>query len=125
MTNRNYIGLACTGHDNALAIVNSQGEVVFAEATERYLQNKRAISALPDDLVRIGKLMNTYCDKGADIVIAKSWSNSALDVLGSEYEEMGAVCVHTRKPKDYTSIAIHSGAIAGLSAYPRFLQGER
>ena len=89
MNKTNYIGLACTGHDNALAIVDSRGEVVFAEATERYLQNKRAISALPDDLVRIGKLMNTYCDKGADIVIAKSWSDDALDVLGSEHDEMG------------------------------------
>jgi carbamoyltransferase len=37
-----YIGLGNTFHDPALAIVNSAGEVLFAEASERYLQNKRA-----------------------------------------------------------------------------------
>ena len=89
MAIRTYIGLACTGHDNALAIIDASGKVVFAEATERYLQNKRAISALPDDLVRIGKLIDEYCDPGADIVIAKSWSENAVDILGAEYEEMG------------------------------------
>jgi carbamoyltransferase len=89
MKDRNYIGLACTGHDNALAIANSKGEIVFAEATERYLQNKRAISALPDDLVRIGKLVDEYCEPDTDIVIAKSWSDKAVDVLGAEYQQMG------------------------------------
>lgn len=89
MGRKNYIGLACTGHDNALAIVNSHGQVLFAEATERYLQNKRAIGVLPDDLIRIGKLIDEYCEPDADIVIAKSWSDDAVDVLGSEYQEMG------------------------------------
>ncbi|MGA1474507.1 MAG: hypothetical protein ACO4AI_04930 [Prochlorothrix sp.] len=41
---RTYIGLACTNHDPALAIVNSQGEITFAEAAERYLQTKRGAS---------------------------------------------------------------------------------
>ena len=38
----NYIGLACTPHNPALAIVNSEGHVVFAEGTERALQDKMA-----------------------------------------------------------------------------------
>ena len=33
---RNYIGIACTLHDPALAIVDSSGRVRFAESTERY-----------------------------------------------------------------------------------------
>lgn len=89
MAIKNYIGLACTGHDNALAIVNSKGKVVFAEATERYLQNKRAIGALPDDLVRIGMLIDEYCEPNAEIVVSKSWSNDAVAILDTEYQEMG------------------------------------
>ena len=42
-TKRNYVGIACTGHDNAIAIVDSSGEIRFAEAAERYLQVKRAL----------------------------------------------------------------------------------
>lgn len=89
MKKNNYIGLACTGHDNALAIVNSKGEVVFAEATERHLQNKRAISAVPDDLLRVGKLIEKYCESDADLVIAKTWSEKAIPLLLQEYNEMG------------------------------------
>lgn len=89
MKKNNYIGLACTGHDNALAIVNSNGEVVFAEATERYLQNKRAISSVPDDLIRIGKLIEKYCERDADLVMVKTWSENAIPLLSKEYKEMG------------------------------------
>lgn len=71
---RNYIGLATTPHDPALAIVNEEGNVVFAEATERYLQNKRALYALPVDVIRIEKLLNKYCNPNADIIMATSWS---------------------------------------------------
>lgn len=89
MKKNNYIGLACTGHDNALAIVNSKGEVVFAEATERHLQNKRATSAVPDDLIRVGKLVKEYCEPDADLVVAKTWSENAVPLLRQEYDEMG------------------------------------
>ena len=71
---RNYIGLAVTPHDPALAIVNSRGEIVFAEATERYLQNKRAWNCLPDDIVRLEYLLKQYCEPGADLVVATSWT---------------------------------------------------
>ena len=40
---KNYIGIACTGHDASISIVNANGEILYAEAAERYLQNKRAI----------------------------------------------------------------------------------
>jgi carbamoyltransferase len=70
---RNYIGLACTVHDPALAIVSSEGEILFAEASERYLQTKRAFFQPPDDLVRIKALIDTYCDKDAELVLAHSW----------------------------------------------------
>ena len=75
---RNYIGLGNSCHDPALAIVNSQGEVVFAEAAERYLQNKRGWCNPPDDFLRISNLLKTYCEKDADLVLASTWRRSTL-----------------------------------------------
>ncbi|MGH8643542.1 MAG: carbamoyltransferase family protein [Gammaproteobacteria bacterium] len=69
-----YVGLATTLHDPAIAIVSPQGEVLFAEATERYLQSKRAINCEPDPLFRIRELLETYCDPKARFVIARTWS---------------------------------------------------
>lgn len=81
---RNYIGLACTGHDNALAIVDSRGEAVFAEGTERYLQNKRALNSPPDDLLRIDQLVTRYCEPGAQLVVARSWGDRAIERFRGE-----------------------------------------
>ena len=75
---RNYIGMSCTFHDPALAIVDSEGQVVFAEATERYMQNKRAINCPVDDVNRIGNLIDEHCEKDADLVVAKTWSGRPL-----------------------------------------------
>lgn len=71
---RSYIGLSTTCHDPALSIINSNGEVVFCEAIERYMQNKRGWNSIPDDLNYIKKLLNKYCEPSGDIVIATSWS---------------------------------------------------
>jgi carbamoyltransferase len=76
---RNYIGLGNSFHDPALAIVNSNGTVVFAEGTERYLQNKRALGAPPDDANRIGNLLARYCEPGAEFVFAKTWGRSTIE----------------------------------------------
>ncbi len=69
-----YVGLATTLHDPALAIVSPEGEILFAEAAERYLQNKRAINCEPDPLLRIGELLETYCDPKARFAVARTWS---------------------------------------------------
>ncbi|HLW68587.1 MAG TPA: carbamoyltransferase C-terminal domain-containing protein [Gemmataceae bacterium] len=69
----NYIGLSCTFHDQALAIVNEAGEVVFAEGTERALQHKRALGCVPDYYPRIARLIEEYCDPNADLVISRTW----------------------------------------------------
>ncbi|MCK4608146.1 MAG: carbamoyltransferase [Gammaproteobacteria bacterium] len=78
---KNYIGIANTPHDPAIAIINSKGELVFAEAAERYLQNKRAWGNPPDDLMRISTLIEKYCDPDADLVISTSWRRSHLRLL--------------------------------------------
>lgn len=71
---RHYIGIACTGHENALAIVDASGEILFAEATERFLQNKRAVNTPADDPLRIRGLIEKYCGSTGEIVVAKTWS---------------------------------------------------
>jgi carbamoyltransferase len=78
---KNYVGLAVTPHDPAVAIINSKGKLVFAEASERYLQNKRAWCTAPDDFLRIQKLMKDYCDPNCDLVVAISWRRSHLKLL--------------------------------------------
>lgn len=78
---RNYIGLGTSPHDPSIAIVNSQGQVVFAEDTERYLQNKRAWCSPPDDFIRITKLIREYCEPDAEFVIANSWRSSFFKKL--------------------------------------------
>ena len=71
--NKYYIGLSITYHDPALAIVNDQGGVLFAEATERYLQNKRALNCPADPLLRVQELLQQYCPDPGEFVIAINW----------------------------------------------------
>jgi carbamoyltransferase len=68
-----YLGLSVTYHDSALAIVSGNGEVLFAEATERYLQNKRALNCEADQLYRLPELISQYCPKPEKFVIASNW----------------------------------------------------
>ncbi|WP_437677707.1 carbamoyltransferase family protein [Sorangium sp. So ce131] len=78
---RNYIGLANSFHDSAMAIVSSSGELLFAEATERYLQNKRAIGIAPDLYKRAADLVEEFCDPDADIVVATTWSEQTSGLM--------------------------------------------
>jgi len=78
--NRYYIGLANTCHDPAIAIVNPVGEVVFAEALERYLQIKKAWDLQPDNFHQIVQLIEKYCVPKAEFVVATSWSSNVWQV---------------------------------------------
>ncbi|HXI60938.1 MAG TPA: carbamoyltransferase C-terminal domain-containing protein [Polyangia bacterium] len=71
---RYYIGLASSCHDPAIAIVDDSGEVVFAEATERFLQHKRAWDCVPDNLLYMPQVIRRYCDPSASFVVATTWS---------------------------------------------------
>ncbi|WPQ66231.1 carbamoyltransferase C-terminal domain-containing protein [Chitinophaga sancti] len=75
-----YVGLSSTFHDSSIAILNDQGTVLFAEATERKLQYKRGLSC-PADNFDIGRILKKYCDKDASFVIATSWSEDYLQLL--------------------------------------------
>jgi carbamoyltransferase len=74
-----YVGLSATLHDPSLVLLDARGTTLFAEATERYLQNKRAFNAPPDDLVRLPGLLRDYCSESAsELVAAVSWSGPFL-----------------------------------------------
>jgi carbamoyltransferase len=68
-----YLGLSVTYHDPALAIIDDQGHVLFAEATERHLQNKRALNNEPDQLFCMPGLLERYCSDANVFVIAINW----------------------------------------------------
>lgn len=68
-----YIGLSVTYHDPALAIIDENGDVLFAEATERFLQHKRALNCPPDTLLRLPELLAGYCPNPREFVIAINW----------------------------------------------------
>lgn len=71
-----YIGLSCTFHDSAIAIVNSEGEILFAEATERYFQNKRASGMVCDERNYIIEMLEKYCPDGEEFILSYSWSKA-------------------------------------------------
>ncbi|MDF2449783.1 MAG: albXV [Bacteroidota bacterium] len=66
-----YIGIAGGFHDGAIALVNDHGEIVFAEATERFTQNKRALTTVADNFFLVNKLVETY--PFLDYEIAVNW----------------------------------------------------
>jgi carbamoyltransferase len=78
---RNYIGLANSFHDSAIAVVDAAGGAVFAEATERYLQTKRAINNPPDQYLRIDQIIDRYTDPAAGLVLAQPWSDAMVSNL--------------------------------------------
>jgi carbamoyltransferase len=71
-----YIGLNASYHDPALAIVGQRGEVVYAEATERILQYKRALNCEADNLSALPDLLARYCPDAARIVVASDWNRN-------------------------------------------------
>src|ERR1700740_2299440 len=69
-----YVGLATTYHDPAIALVNSEGDVLFAEATERPLQRERAFSAAPDLREVVRRILRDHCQPGSELVVVKPWT---------------------------------------------------
>jgi carbamoyltransferase len=74
MASRTYtLGLCSTYHDPAIAILDPDGAILFAEALERPLQYKRAINCEADNPFVLSKLLNTYCNDAEAFVIAYNW----------------------------------------------------
>ncbi len=72
-----YFGFSSSQHDPAIAVVNSNGELIFAEANERSLKNKRAWNSVPDSLGSVDHVLDKYSDK-KNIVAGLSWSDKSL-----------------------------------------------
>ncbi|MBI3521147.1 MAG: carbamoyltransferase [Bacteroidetes bacterium] len=66
-----YIGIASGFHDAAIALVNNEGEIVFAEASERFTQNKRSLTSVADNYFFVEKIVNKY--SFSDYEIAINW----------------------------------------------------
>lgn len=73
-----YVGLSNTGHDPAISIVDPDGNVVFAEATERFLQVKRAWGVPPDLAAHLKHAFNqTSFEPSRDQVeVCTSWAST-------------------------------------------------
>lgn len=72
---RVYVGLASTVHDPAIAVVAEGGEVLFAEATERPLQVKRAWHTPPDVPRVVDPILKRFVPRGSEVVVAQSWKS--------------------------------------------------
>jgi carbamoyltransferase len=70
-----YLGLCSTYHDPALALIDQQGQVLFAEATERTLQYKRALNCEPDNPFHLPKVLLEHCPDAGKFVIAGNWKS--------------------------------------------------
>lgn len=68
-----YVGLSTTFHDPALAVVDEQGKVLFAEAVERFYQVKRAYGCAADPRGLVRQVLREHCDPQGEFIIAKSW----------------------------------------------------
>lgn len=81
-----YIGLSTSGHDPALALADEKGNIIFAEATERFIQQKRAWGICPDHPDLIRQVISENCNPNATFFMSKSWSktkqNLPLDIKG-------------------------------------------
>ncbi|MNK30637.1 Decarbamoylnovobiocin carbamoyltransferase [compost metagenome] len=75
-----HVGLSTTGHDPAISIVDDNGHVIFAEATERFVQQKRAWGIDADHPELIRSVFPGIISSGAEIAIAQSWTKSKRDL---------------------------------------------
>ena len=93
---RFYVGLATTWHDPAVAVVDASGRVLFAEASERFLQLKGARGCAADVRETVRRIIEDYCDPRGEFVVAKSWSRRATTALDALY--LLGLASHERLP---------------------------
>ena len=79
---KTFVGLSCTGHDGAVALVENRA-LAFAEAAERYRQSKFAVGMAPDDHHYCRNVLAQHAS-GDEIVLARSWSAQADAIWHAE-----------------------------------------
>lgn len=75
MESRYYIGVCTSFHDPSITIINQEGKILFAEATERNLQLKRALGCPADPVIWMEEILKKYCDLNGEFYIAVTWSS--------------------------------------------------
>lgn len=70
-SNTIYIGLNASYHDPSIALVNQEGEIVYAQATERFTQNKRSLFTVADNFHFVDTILSDY--QIDDYEIAINW----------------------------------------------------
>lgn len=77
-----YLGIASTVHDPAIAIMDQNGEVLFAEALERHLQHKIAWDISPVGMfVFLSDLLSQYHTKTTQWQVGLSWQFDVKNVM--------------------------------------------
>lgn len=76
MKHKYYIGLSANFHDSSMAIVDENGKIIFAQATERYLQNKHALSSEADHYFFIKSIFDGMDVKDYEIAVNWKYYNS-------------------------------------------------
>jgi carbamoyltransferase len=115
MRQRNYIGLSCSLHDPALAIVDAQGELLFAEAAERALQTKRAYNNPPAELSRAAELLERYGEPDSDLVLASTWSRRYTRTMAGVW---GAIDLYDALRRLVSRRPTDAALAPAMTAYP-------
>lgn len=85
-----YLGLSTSGHDPALAIADSNGHIVYAEATERFVQDKRAWGIAPDLVNHLARALQACgADPSRDrFVVSTTWTGAKANVDVNVHDAM-------------------------------------
>jgi predicted NodU family carbamoyl transferase len=76
-TSKLYIGLNENFHDPAICIMDADGNVLFAEATERYLQYKGGLGCPVDPDLFVEKIFESIdLSQVEEVKLAYSWKKS-------------------------------------------------
>lgn len=126
MPKKLYVGLATTCHDPAVAIVDDRGEILFAEAVERAMQNKRAWACVPDQLEQIGALLERFGARDAEVVVSTTWSDESVKLVPDfiAYGQPEQLVSEDGLARSALSHDFHAWWLLGLSAVPLVSAGR-
>ena len=77
-----YLGLSTSGHDPALAIVDENCKLAYAEATERFVQDKRAWGIAPDHVNHLEQAFKAcgVAPETDHFVVSTSWKAAKTEI---------------------------------------------
>jgi carbamoyltransferase len=122
-----YVGISCTGHDNAVALLDAEGAVLYAQSAERDYQTKLAYNMAADEPVRLKRLLSKYSRACSRIVVCKPWASDLQVRMAKEIDYLTGdkndsppllkhACVqwHQRLTEHLTGISLPNTSVAGM-----------